>query len=69
VAKASLLRVGERPLIVDEKGKLVLASVSPEGVTVHAEHRIVEGRGWAPPTLVGRRLYVRDRKNVYAFAL
>ena len=69
VSKATILHAGPRVLMVDEKGKLVLATLSPEGVEVHAEHPIVEGRVWAPPTLVGDRLYVRNRKNLHAFQL
>ncbi len=69
VGKASILRSGNTLLMVDEKGKLVLATVSPQGVTVQAEHQLVDGRIWAAPTLVGTKLYLRDRKNVYAFDL
>ena len=70
VAKASLLHLGgNRLLMLDEKGNLVLARVTPEDVTVHAQHRITAGRIWAPPTLVGTHLYVRDRKHAYAFDL
>ncbi|MHC4427430.1 MAG: PQQ-like beta-propeller repeat protein, partial [Planctomycetota bacterium] len=70
VAKASILSLGgNRVLMLDEKGKLVLADLSPDGVKVLAERQLVDGRVWAPPTLVGGRLYLRDRKQAYAFDL
>ena len=69
IGKASMLLAGGKLVMVDEKGKLVVASVSPEGVEVHATHQIIDGRVWAPATLVGDRLYVRDRKQAYAFDL
>ena len=69
VSKATILHAGPRVLMMDEKGKLVLATLSPEGVKVHAEHPLVEGRVWAPPTLVGHRLYVRNRNSLYVFQL
>jgi outer membrane protein assembly factor BamB len=68
-AKGSLLAAGDRVLIVDEKGKLVLARVAPDGVEVLAEHSLVDGKIWGPPTLVGSILYVRDTKGVRAFSL
>jgi outer membrane protein assembly factor BamB len=70
VGKASLLDLGQGVLLLlDEKGKLVLARVSPHDVTVLAEHQLLEGRTWTVPTLVGRRLYVRDAVRLRAFAL
>ncbi len=45
------------------------ASVSPEDVTVHVKQQIVDGRVWAAPTLVGTRLYLRNRTHVYCFEL
>jgi outer membrane protein assembly factor BamB len=69
VAKGSMLRIERRLLILDEKGKLVAADVTPDGATVIAEHTLVDDRVWAPPTLVERRLYVRGRTHVFAFEL
>jgi hypothetical protein len=31
--------------------------------------QILENRAWTPPTLVGRTLYVRDRKTIAAYDL
>jgi outer membrane protein assembly factor BamB len=70
IGKASMLLVGDdRLLMLDEKGKLVLASVSREDVNVLAERQLFEGRSWAPPTLVGSSLYARDRRYAYRFDL
>ena len=69
IAKASCLYADGKLLALDEKGKLLLASVSPAGVTVHAQHRVTDDRAWAVPTLVGTKLYLRDRKNIMAFEL
>jgi outer membrane protein assembly factor BamB len=56
-------------VIVDEGGDLAIAQASPQGLTVHARAEVLTENAWTPPTLVGGRLYVRDRKNVVALDL
>jgi outer membrane protein assembly factor BamB len=56
-------------VVVDEDGDLALATVSPEGLRVHAKTELLTSNAWTPPTLVGTRLYVRDRKDVVAVDL
>jgi hypothetical protein len=36
---------------------------------VLAKAAILENRAWTPPTLVGTRLYARDRKTIASFEL
>ena len=67
--KGSLLRVGEHLLILDEEGLLVLVKPGAEKAETVAEYQILEERVWAPPTLVGSRLYVRTKTGVAAFEL
>lgn len=69
VAKASCLYADRKLLALDEKGKLLLARVSPAGVEVLAQHQVTHDRTWTVPTLVGSKLYLRDRKNIMAFDL
>lgn len=69
VKKASMLNVDGRLLMLDEDGFLILATVSPEGVTVHARHQITKGRAWTAPTLVGTTIYVRDQTHMMAYDL
>lgn len=56
-------------VILDEDGTLGLATVTPDGLQVLAKAPVLENRAWTPPTLVGTRLYARDRKNIAAFEL
>jgi len=69
VAKASCLYADGKLLALDEKGKLLLAKVSPAGAEVLAQHQVTDDRAWTVPTLVGTKLYLRDRKNIMAFEL
>ncbi len=65
-AKATCLYADGKVIILDENGQLALTTASPEGLTVHSKCKIAEPTAWAAPTLVGRTLYVRDRKHIMA---
>ena len=49
--------------------KGTIASATREGLKVHARAELLTENAWTPPTLVGTRLYIRDRKNVMAVEL
>ena len=68
-AKATILLAGEQLIVLDEDGTLGLATVSPKGLDVQARAEIFSGRSWTAPTLVGTRLYMRDRKEMVALEL
>lgn len=69
VARSSLVGVGGRLLILDEDGTLVLATPGPDGLEIHGEHQVFTGRAWTVPTLIGTRLYLRDRREIVALDL
>ena len=68
-ARAQLLYADGKLVILDEDGNLGLATATSEGLHVLAKAPILENRAWTPPTLVGTKLYARDRKNIAAFDL
>jgi outer membrane protein assembly factor BamB len=68
-ARAQLLYADGKLIVLDEDGTLGMATVSPQGLKVLARAPILENRAWTPPTLVGKTLYVRDRKSIAAFDL
>jgi outer membrane protein assembly factor BamB len=53
-------------IILDENGKLTLATATPEAFTVYSQCQITERYSYTPPTLVDTTLYVRDRKHIMA---
>ncbi len=53
--------------ILDEEGKLTLAKVSPEKMTVISSFKPLEKTAWAAPTIAKGRLFVRDQKRIIAF--
>ena len=68
-AKAQLLYADGKIILADQDGTLALCKVSPEKFEVLAKAAVLESIAWTPPTLVGTRLYVRDRKIIEAFDL
>jgi outer membrane protein assembly factor BamB len=68
-ARAQFLYADGKLIILDEDGTLGLATVSRQGLKVLARAPILEHLAWTPPTLVGRTLYVRDRKTIAAYDL
>jgi outer membrane protein assembly factor BamB len=65
-AKASFVWAEGKLFLVDQDGYLGLATVTPEGLAVHAKVLLLTPNAWTLPTLVGKRLYVRDRKIIMA---
>ena len=69
VARATLIGVGARLIILDEDGKLTLATPGDKGLTIQAQAQVFSGRSWTVPTLLGTRLFARDRKEIVALEL
>jgi hypothetical protein len=64
-----MLYADGKAIVLDEDGRLALATLSPTGMTVHSEASVLTKTAWTVPTLAGGRLYVRDRATVAAFAM
>ena len=52
-------------LVISEDGELVLLSANPEKLTELTRFRVLEGRTWNHPVLVGKRLFVRNADFEY----
>jgi len=68
-ARASLVAIGEKLLLLDEDGVLALVTPGPAGLTVHSRADVLSGRSWTVPTVVGTRVYLRDRAVIKALDL
>jgi len=44
-------------------------SATPESFTVQSKAKVLEKVTWTVPTIVGKTLYVRDKKNIVALDL
>jgi outer membrane protein assembly factor BamB len=67
--RSQMVLAGSQLVIVDEGGDLALATAGANGLEVHARAELLTGNAWTPPTLVGTRLYLRDRKSIAAVDL
>ena len=68
-AKSTCVSADGKLILLDEDGQLALATATPQGLTVHSKCKLTERYSWAAPTLVGTKLYLRDRKNILALDL
>jgi len=68
-AKANLVYGDGKLIILDEGGRLALATATPDKLEVHAKVELLKRNAWTVPTLAGTRLYVRDRKTIQALDL
>ena len=55
--------------MLDEDGTLALTSITPTGLDVNAKATVLTNKAWTVPTLVGTRLYLRDRATIKALEL
>jgi outer membrane protein assembly factor BamB len=67
--KVNFVHVGDKTILLDANGELALAKLSPEGITILSQATIADGPTWTVPTLVGRFLYVRDKRTIRALDL
>jgi outer membrane protein assembly factor BamB len=68
-AKANFLYADGKLILLDEDGQLALATASPQGLKVLARAPLLKRIAWTAPTLVGTKLYVRDRQSLVALEL
>jgi hypothetical protein len=68
-AKAQLVAVEGKFILLDEDGTLALVEPTPKELRVLAKASVLQNTAWTPPTLAGAKLYLRDRKNLVALDL
>ncbi len=69
LAKSTFVEADGKFIIIDEDGQLAIATPTDKGLEVHSQAPLLEGKAWTAPTLVGKILYVRDRKRILALDL
>jgi outer membrane protein assembly factor BamB len=67
--KVNMVLVGDKVIALDEGGDLALVTLSPEGMQVRWRVPLLQSNAWTVPTLVGTKLYVRDRRMMMAVDL
>ena len=67
--KTNFLYADGKLIILDEDGNLALATVSPAGLKVISKVSLLKNLAWTVPTLIGTKLYMRDRQTIMAVDL
>ncbi len=68
-ARSTFLHADGKLIVLDEDGALGIATASASGFKVLTRTSLLSNKAWTPPTLVGTKLYVRDRKQLMALQL
>jgi outer membrane protein assembly factor BamB len=68
-ARASMIYADGKLIILDEDGRLGLATVTGDGFRLLARADVLRNNSWTAPTLAARRLYIRDRRTIKALAM
>jgi hypothetical protein len=69
IEKATFVWADQKLITLDESGALMIAHPSPQGFKISARAPLLKRLSWTPPTLVGTRLYIRDRRDMMAVDL
>ena len=69
IEKATFVWADEKLITLDQDGNLMIAYPSREGFKIAAKAPLLTNLSWTPPTLVGTRLYIRDRRSMMAVDL
>ena len=64
-----LLPDADQLLVLSESGEAVLLRTNPEKLDELARHKVLEGKTWNHPALVGNRLYSRNGEEMSCFEL
>ena len=62
-AKANTVLADGRVIVLDENGTLYLTTATPEDLTVHIQVDLLDRVAWTTPTVVGSKMYVRDKSR------
>src|SRR5918993_544556 len=62
--KSNLVLADGKLIILDEDGNLALANATPTELKVISKVSVLKNLAWTVPTLVGTKLYLRDRHTI-----
>jgi outer membrane protein assembly factor BamB len=69
IQKATFVWADNKLITLDQDGNLMIAHPSTSGFKISATAPLLTNLSWSPPTLVGTKLYIRDRKSLMAVEL
>jgi len=69
IEKATFVWADQKLITLSQDGALMIAYPSPQGFKIAARAQLLSSLAWTAPTLVGTRLYLRDRQSMMAVDL
>lgn len=69
IGKANCLLAGDKLIVLDEEGTLILGRSGKDRFEQLAKAKVAKRNAWTVPTLIGKTLYLRDRKTIQALDL
>jgi len=67
--KGSLILVGDKLLVLSDKGKIIQVEATGEKYTEQGSFQAIEGKSWTAPSFANGRLYVRNLTEMACFVL
>jgi hypothetical protein len=68
-ARSTFLYADKKLIVLDEDGQVGIAEPTASGLNTRSRAPLLTNRAWTVPTLVGTKLYVRDRKEIVALEM
>jgi len=68
-ANSTVLFADGKLIVLDEDGKLSLTIPQKDDLKVESQVELLKKNAWTAPTLVGKRMYVRDKETIMALDL
>lgn len=69
IGRASFLHADGKFILLDEDGTLAIAKPQGGRLNITAKAAVMKNLAWTVPTLVGTKLYLRDRRTIVALDL
>ncbi|MCI0336579.1 MAG: PQQ-like beta-propeller repeat protein [Acidobacteria bacterium] len=69
LARASFVNADDKLIILDEDGTLALAKPMMNSLNILSKTSVMQNIAWTVPTLVGTKLFLRDRRAIMALDL
>ena len=67
---SNFLAVGDRLVLLDEKGNLAVAQPNETELNVISQNSVLQSeKGWTYPTMIGNTIYVRNQKTIAALTI
>ena len=69
LGKGSLILVGDKLLVLSDKGVLKLVETNPEAYTELGSFQALKGKSWTAPSFANGRVYLRNLSEMASYKI